>query len=113
MKYPKTLGFDAPGGPTVVFEGDAEEAVKRFPLNVNVAAAVSLAVGKRPRVRVVAVPGAKENVHVIYARGGFGELSVTMKNRRMEGNPRTSLMAALSVVQLLKQLSGGVLVVGT
>lgn len=113
VKEPKSLGLDGVGGPAVIFEGDAEEAVKRFPPDVNVAAAIALATGKKPRVRVVANPNAKENIHVVYAKGDFGEIVVAMRNKKVEGSPRTSLIAALSVVRLLRQLSDGVIVVGT
>lgn len=113
MKKPATLGLSSISEPTVVFEGDAEEAVKRFPLNINVAATIALATGKKPRVRVVADPSTDENIHSIYAKGAFGEITIVMRNKKLEKNPRTSLIAALSVIQLLKQLSEEAVVLGT
>lgn len=113
VKKPEVLGLKDVNGPLVVFEGDAEEAVKKFPLNINIAATIALAAGKRPKVKIIADPGVKENVHEVRARGNFGEMTLIMKNKRMEENPRTSLIAALSAIQLLKQLSEQILVIGT
>lgn len=112
-KHPRALGINGISEAVVVFEGDAEEAVKRFPLNVNVAATLALVTGKRPRVRVIADPHVSENVHEIAAKGAFGEIKIEMRNKRMEENPKTSVIAALSVLQLLKQLSGDAVTLGT
>lgn len=113
VKNPVALGLENTEKPITIFEGNAEEAVKRFPLNINIAATLALATGVKPRVRIIADPNVKENMHTIYAKGSFGEITITMKNKRIEGNPRTSLIAALSAIQLLKQLLEGVIVVGT
>ncbi|MEM1645615.1 MAG: aspartate dehydrogenase [Ignisphaera sp.] len=112
-KNPKALGLGNVDKPTVIFDGDAEEAVRRFPLNINIAASIALAAGKKPRVRVVADPNVDENIHTIYAKGSFGEITIVMKNRKLDESPRTSLIAALSVIQLLKQLSDEVIILGT
>lgn len=112
-KHPKALGLSGIDRATIIFDGDVEEAVKRFPLNINVAATLMLATNRRLRVRIVADPNMNENVHEVIARGSFGEIKVEMCNKRMEENPRTSMIAALSVLQLLKQLSGEVMVLGT
>jgi aspartate dehydrogenase len=92
--------------PTLLYEGPADEAVGHFPANVNVAAAVSLA-GIGPRatvVRVVADPGLRRNVHELVARGAFGELRLRLENLPSPTNPRTSLLACLSAVALLRRL---------
>jgi len=81
-----------------VFEGSASEAVKAFPANVNVAAALSLA-GIGPdntRVRIVADPTATTNTHEIHATGPFGEMTTIMRNRPSPRNPKSSYMASLS-----------------
>ncbi|MBI5834614.1 MAG: aspartate dehydrogenase [Armatimonadetes bacterium] len=100
--------------PTTIFEGSAAEAVKAFPANVNVAAALSLAgIGaERTRVRVVADPTSSVNCHRIEASGGFGRLEVIVENVPSPDNPKTSYLAALSAMALLKRLSSP-LVVGT
>jgi aspartate dehydrogenase len=94
-------------GPTCIYEGPAREAVQRFPQNVNVAAAVSLAgIGfDRTRVRVVADPAATGNRHHIEARGAFGELTFEARLLPSPGNPKTSYLAALSAIRLIRRLS--------
>lgn len=83
---------------TVVFEGSAREAVKAFPKNVNVAAALSLAgIGPdRTRVRVVADPEATANAHEIEAEGRFGRLRATTENLPSPRNVKSSYLASLS-----------------
>jgi aspartate dehydrogenase len=100
------LDVDSLTAPTVVFEGPATEAVVAFPSNLNVVAALSLAgVGPdRTRVVLVADPTSERNVHEIRARGAFGELHVRLENRPTPGNPKTSLLAPLSALALLRQL---------
>jgi aspartate dehydrogenase len=97
-------------GPTCIYEGPAREAVKRFPQNVNVAAAVSLAgIGfDRTTVRIVADPSAQRNAHHLEARGGFGELSMELRLYPAPGNPKTSYLAALSAIRLIRRLSEAV-----
>lgn len=99
-------GIDLEGlrEPTVVFEGNALEACKAFPANVNVAAALSLT-GIGPietRVRVIAVPGATENSHEVYAEGAFGRLTATTVNLPSPRNPKSSYLASLSACAELR-----------
>jgi aspartate dehydrogenase len=100
--------------PTVIFDGPAAEAVAGFPANVNVAAALSLAgIGAaRTRVVVVADPTSTANCHRITAVGAFGRLECSVENVPAPTNPKTSYLAALSAIALLKRLSSP-LVVGT
>jgi len=90
--------------PTVIFEGPAEEAVRAFPRTLNVAAALSIYAGRQARVRVVADPRAARNVHEVFVRSRAGELRVTVENVPHPDNPRTSYLAALSAVALLRDL---------
>jgi aspartate dehydrogenase len=101
------LQADSLAGPTCIYEGPAREAVKRFPQNVNVAAAVSLAgIGfDRTTVRVVADPAAQRNRHQLEARGRFGELSIELRLLPSPENPKTSYLAALSAIGLVRRLS--------
>lgn len=90
--------------PVTVFEGNALEAVKAFPANVNVAAALSLA-GIGPvetRVRVIADPGATENSHEVTAEGAFGRLTATTVNLPSPRNAKSSYLASLSAVAELR-----------
>ena len=92
---------------TVIFEGPAAQAVKLFPANVNVAAALSLAgIGPaRTRMQVVADPALDRNVHEVVARGAFGEMTLRLANVPSPSNPRTSLLACLSGLATLRRLS--------
>jgi len=93
--------------PTVIYEGPAEEAVKLFPSNINVAASLSLAgIGpKRTKVQIIANPDIKSNIHEIIAEGRFGVLKTTTENVPSPDNPKTSYLAALSAVATLKKIT--------
>ena len=90
--------------PLLVFDGSAREAVRLFPANINVAAALSLAgLGfDRTRVRIIADPASKTNRHHVRVRGAFGELECEVANVPAPGNPKTSYLAALSAVATVK-----------
>ena len=91
---------------TVVFKGNASEAVKKFPLNINVAASLSLAgVGfDNTKVEIVADPVATRNSHKILAHGKFGRLRAEVENMPNPSNPKSSYMASLSAVATLKKI---------
>ena len=99
---------------TTIFSGTARDAVPAFPANVNVAAALSLAgIGAdATRVQVVADPTSDKNVHEIEVDGEFGRLTIRIENVPSPANPKTSYMAALSAIALLRRLTA-TLVVGT
>lgn len=82
----------------VIFEGTALDAVKAFPKNVNVAAALSFAgIGPRQtRVRVIADPHATMNSHEVVAEGAFGRLSAVTENLPSPRNAKSSYLASLS-----------------
>jgi aspartate dehydrogenase len=96
--------------PRVVFSGTAREAVRHFPANINVAAALSLAAlgFDRTRVILVADPRASTNEHEVVARGDFGTLRCTVSNVPFADNPKTSYLAALSAVATVKSAARGV-----
>ena len=93
--------------PAIIYEGPAAEAVKEFPQNVNVAAALSLAgIGpRRTLVRIVAHPNSKQNIHEVYVRGEFGEATFRLANVPSPNNPRTSYLACLSAVATLRRIA--------
>ena len=101
--------------PTVVFDGPAEEAVKLFPANVNVAATLSLAGlgAQETRVKVVADPGSTVNVHEVEAVGGLGTLRFRMELLPHERNPKTSFLAIVSAVEALRAATTPGIRVGT
>ena len=92
--------------PQIIFSGDPVAAVRGFPQNVNVAALLALAADgpDRLRVTVVADPDAPGNVHEVEAIGSFGAMRLRLENRPSETNPKTSALAAQSVIALLRQL---------
>ena len=86
-----------------VFSGTAREAVKGFPANLNVSAAVSLAgVGPdRTLVKMLAVPGLQRNCHDIEVVGEFGVLKVHIENNPSE-NPKTGKLTAFSIIRSIQ-----------
>lgn len=101
----------ASGEPRVLYEGPAREAALRFPENVNVAAAVSLAgLGlDKTTVRVVADPTVIRNTHEIEVRGEFGELRIVLQNIPTE-NPKTGRLTAMSMIKAIRNLTAEVVV---
>ncbi len=92
--------------PKVLFEGEAREAVRLFPRNINVAAALSLAgLGARhTNVKIIADPGVERNIHQVEAEGDFGSFKLTVENMPAPDNPGTSYLASLSGIALLAGL---------
>jgi aspartate dehydrogenase len=100
------IDLDALTEPTVVFSGTVAEAVAGFPSNVNVAAVLSLAGRGAPvRVEVVADPGGTANVQEIEATGAFGTFRVRLDNKPSPANPKTSMLAPLSALAMLRRFS--------
>jgi len=110
-KPPKSLGMFT-DEEQVLYEGKASEAVKKFPVNINVAAALSIACGMDVDVRIIVDPDVDRNVHEVFVEGDFGEFKTTTKNVRCAVNPKTSVLAAYSAIKLLKSLNEN-FIVGT
>lgn len=111
-KFVLERGLDLTGlrEPLVLFEGPALEAVRYFPANLNVAAALSLA-GVGPTatlVRIIADPSLDRNVHEIEVTGSFGRLVVRTENVPCPENPRTSYLGPLSALATLKRITEAV-----
>ena len=103
-KSPKSLGKDI-DTEEILFEGKASDAVKEFPLNINVAATISIACQKDIDVKIIVDPKVDRNVHEIVVKGDFGEFKTRTENLPCESNPKTSMLAALSAIRLLKSFN--------
>lgn len=86
------------------FRGSAREAATRFPQNANVAVISALSgLGlDKTLVELVADPSVKGNRHELIVRGEFGKLDISIENRPLASNPKSSDMAALSLVRLVE-----------
>jgi aspartate dehydrogenase len=100
----KGINLDDLDEPKLVFSGSARDAVKNFPQNVNVAAAISFAgIGPdQTEVRIIADPEATQNIHEVVAEGAFGKLTTTTENMPSPRNPKSSYMASLSAIAELR-----------
>lgn len=89
---------------TVIFEGTADDAVKGFPQNVNVAAILSLAgLGKaKTLVRIVTSPDYTKNIHEVEIKGESGNITTRTENLPSKVNPKTSQLAVFSAVATLE-----------
>jgi aspartate dehydrogenase len=109
---PEQLGTTAQvTEPMLLFDGPARDGVGRFPENVNVAAAVSLAgIGlDRTRLRVYADPTVTRNVHEVEVIGHFGQLSLRVENQP-SANPKTGRVVPLSVAKALRNLTAPIVI---
>ena len=104
-KPPRSLGLKSKKR-MVVFEGIAREAVNLFPKNINVAACVSLAgIGfDNTKVEIVSDPVVSRISHKILAHGRFGRLRTEIENMPNPNNPKSSYMASLSAISILKRM---------
>lgn len=97
---------------TLLFRGRAQDCIRQFPRNINVAVALSLAAGQDAEVEIWADPSVDRNIHEIFAEGEFGRIQIRVENVPSPDNPATSYLAALSILTLLRNLDNP-LVVGT
>ena len=98
------IDLDSLARATTFFQGTAREAADRFPQNANVTIVSALAgVGlDRTRVILIADPAAVMNGHRLSAEGDFGRLNVSIDNRPLATNPKSSEMTALNLVRLIE-----------
>ncbi len=103
-KNPKAFGADNKEE-KVMYEGVAEEAAKKFPREMNVAATLALTVKPaKVKVRVVSDPKVTRNTHEIAVKWRLGEMQMRFANDPHPDNPHTSALAAWAAIRLLKSL---------
>ena len=105
----KGLNLSRRRRPVTVFEGSAHAAVRALPQNANVAASLALASGRptgRVRVRVIADPTIRSNIHEVEVIGDRGRLHARMESAPSRSNPRTSEQALRSALATLDQILG-------
>ncbi|MBK5286512.1 MAG: DUF108 domain-containing protein [Bacteroidia bacterium] len=91
-----------------IFEGNIKDAIRGFPQNINVAASLFLAsTFRRIKISIIADPHTKYNTHEIICRGSFGEINTVTKNLPSR-NPKTSYMAILSPIAVLKNINANI-----
>lgn len=92
--------------PKRVFQGNALDAARGFPANVNVAAALALAgIGpERTTVEIWADPGVDRNTHTIRVEAEAARLTMTIENVP-SANPKTGRITPLSVLACLRGLT--------
>lgn len=94
----------------VAYEGSAEEAVRRFPREMNVAARLALAAGSdKVKVRVISDPKVDRNVHEVSVKWKYGDMLLRFSNDPHPDNPKTSALAAWSAIRMLKDILEGIL----
>ncbi len=83
---------------------DARQAATLFPQNANVAATIALAgVGfEKTEVSLNADPAAKGNTHLVEVEGPCGSMRIELTNKPFPDNPKTSMLAGLSLLRVIR-----------
>ncbi|AEI92848.1 aspartate dehydrogenase [Roseobacter litoralis] len=97
------VDLDALTFATAHFRGTARQAATQYPKNANVAAAVALAgLGfDHTQAVLIADPDATANIHEIHASGAFGSFGFRIEGKALPDNPRSSALAAMSVISAI------------
>ncbi|GAB6190227.1 aspartate dehydrogenase [Marinitoga arctica] len=104
-KPPKSFGLDI-DKEKIIFEGNSIEAINKYPKNVNVAVTLSLAARnfEKVNVRIIADPKVERNIHTVEIVSKVGIYRFEFENYPSK-NPKTSYLAPLSIIGLLKNLN--------
>jgi aspartate dehydrogenase len=95
---------------TLVFSGSAEDCIRLYPRNINVAVTLGLAAERPVKVELWVDPDITRNTHELIVRGDFGDASIVIQNVPSPDNPATSYLAALSILSLLDDLERPILI---
>lgn len=89
---------------SIIFSGSARDVARSFPKNANVAATIALAgIGfDKTTATFIADPAAKQNMHIIEVQSEVAEFSFQITAFPFAKNPKTSAIAANSVVAFLR-----------
>ena len=111
----KSIDIDTIKEKKVIFEGNAIDAIKEFPSNVNISALVSLAgIGfEKTMVQIVVDPLIKNNQHEIRVDWKFGHFQINVDNVPSPDNPKTSYLAILSAIECLRGICAKNLKIGS
>ena len=105
IKPPPSLGRSDMSR-TVIFEGNAADACRLYPKNVNVSATLSLAgIGfEKTKVRIVSDPSVSKNTHRITVDSPAGRMSLEFENLPSNENPKTSALAAMAALSRIRKI---------
>lgn len=97
----KKIDLDAIKKETVIFDGNARDAIKGFPKNINVSALVSIAgIGaEKTRVKIIVSPEYTRNIHEIEIVSKAGIITTRSENVPSPCNPKTSYLAVLAAIE--------------
>lgn len=88
----------------LIFEGSAEEAAKKFPKSMNIAATLKLTSNSPVHVKLLADPKVNRIVHEVTVYSKASKVRIIVENLPHPDNPRTSYLAALSAIETIKRL---------
>ena len=102
------INIDGLTEPLKVFEGNARDAARGFPANLNVVVALALAgVGpEKTLLEIWADPTVTRNTHSITLDSDAARLTMTIENIPSD-NPKTGRIVAQSVLALLRKMKSG------
>ncbi len=102
VKFPKMKGRKE----YCVFKGNAQQAVKYFPANINVAALLSVAgIGPvKTKVEIWTSNAYKGNQHEVEVSGKAGTFKTITQNIPSKLNPKTSALAIFAALATLRKM---------
>src|SRR5262249_46282129 len=92
--------------PEGLFKGTARRGARRFPANVNVAAAIALAGAgpDRTELEIWTDPAVERNTHRVVVEADTARIEVAIANVPSEETPGTGRITALSMLAALERL---------